>query len=85
MKILIESTLHGKKFIAKSDELDYKAIITSANFTNNGLRINNEWGILISNLKQIKDVKNGIIAKVQFKELNEELIEHQLRLIKSKY
>lgn len=83
LKILIENSLHGKIFIAKFDKENVKAIITSANFTSNGLRINNEWGILISDLKQISDVENGIIQKVKFKELREEQIDLCLKEIEA--
>lgn len=69
-EILIDNSLHGKIFIAEED-YQAKAIITSANFTDNGLRINNEWGIIIDNYNEIKEIKNSIINSIKYKSLNE--------------
>lgn len=43
LKVLIDDSLHAKVYIGKANE-SYTAIITSANFTKNGLVTNNEWG-----------------------------------------
>lgn len=80
-EILIDNSLHGKIFIGETDESNVKAIITSANFTDSGLRINNEWGILIDDIIEVNKVKNGIISKVKFKGLNEQSIDTFLNKI----
>ncbi|SFN12843.1 NgoFVII restriction endonuclease [Algoriella xinjiangensis] len=62
--ILIENSLHGKIYISKYSDKSAKAIITSANFTNNGLRLNNEWGTTIEDIETINQIEIGIIGKV---------------------
>ncbi|SHG38655.1 phospholipase D family protein [Flavobacterium defluvii] len=77
-EILIDNFLHGKIFIGENTDGSAKAIITSANFTDRGLRINNEWGILIEDAVEIRKVKNGIIEKIKFKSFNEQKIDECL-------
>ena len=81
-KILIDNSLHGKIYIGENEDQSTKAIITSANFTDSGLRINNEWGILIDDIQEIEKVKNGIINKIKYKSLNEQHIDVFLSKIK---
>jgi HKD family nuclease len=73
-EIMIENSLHGKIFITENN-FDTFAIITSANFTDNGLRINNEWGILIDNYNEINKIKDGIISKIEYDSLNEQSVD----------
>ncbi|NWL02530.1 hypothetical protein DM790_17035 [Flavobacterium collinsii] len=80
-EILIDNFLHGKIFIGENTDGSAKAIITSANFTDRGLRINNEWGILIEDAVEIRKVKNGIIDKIKFKSFNEQKIDACLEKI----
>lgn len=75
LEILIDNSLHGKIFIGEENKQNIKAIITSANFTDSGLRINNEWGILVDDVSEINKVKNGIIDKIKYKSLNEQHID----------
>ncbi|KQT30910.1 hypothetical protein ASG22_19640 [Chryseobacterium sp. Leaf405] len=79
-EIQIDNSLHGKVFIAENNN-SVKAIITSANFTDSGLRINNEWGVLINNFIEINKIKNGIIENVKHKSLNELNIDSFLKKI----
>lgn len=71
LSILIENSLHGKVYISKQNNISLEAIITSANFTNNGLRLNNEWGTVITSPDQISKLEDGILSKVIFKPLTE--------------
>ncbi|MGI6320366.1 MAG: phospholipase D family protein [Bacteroidales bacterium] len=64
--ILIDNSLHGKIYISKKDDLFINAIITSANFTNNGLRVNNEWGIAIDDNDDIAKIVNELYRNVIF-------------------
>jgi HKD family nuclease len=64
LNVLIENSLHGKIYIAKSGGEVLGAVLTSANFTRNGLKINNEWGISISDIPQILAIEKGILSKV---------------------
>ncbi|MGG1679519.1 restriction endonuclease PLD domain-containing protein [Neobacillus sp. NRS-1170] len=55
-KIFIDNKLHGKIYISSKDNVPYKAIITSANFTEAGLGFNHEWGIQIDDSNQIRKI-----------------------------
>ncbi|MFD1061621.1 restriction endonuclease PLD domain-containing protein [Winogradskyella litorisediminis] len=81
LNLLIENSLHGKVYISKYENGASEAIITSANFTNNGLRLNNEWGTKISNQEKITELENGILSKVILEPLKEKDIDHFLELI----
>lgn len=81
LEILIENTLHGKVYISKFEKGNSEAIITSANFTNNGLRLNNEWGTIITNQEQISELENGILSKVILQPLSESEIDYFLEVI----
>jgi phosphatidylserine/phosphatidylglycerophosphate/cardiolipin synthase-like enzyme len=47
LRIEIAADLHGKVYFFKDEGVAFAAIITSANFTDNGLRRNAEWGVAI--------------------------------------
>ncbi|MFP9114763.1 restriction endonuclease PLD domain-containing protein [Flavobacterium sp. RHBU_3] len=79
--VLIENSLHGKIFVAEYDNQQARAIITSANFTHNGLRLNNEWGILVTDSQVAGRVKKGVLDKVLYKELDESVIDACLKQI----
>lgn len=61
-ELRIDNKLHGKIYITSCKQTPFKGIITSANFTNMGLKGNHEWGVLIDNERELenvnKDVKN---------------------------
>ena len=80
--ILIDNSMHGKIFIGEEDEQNLEAIITSANFTDSGLRISNEWGVLINDYSEINKIKTAIIKKIKYKTLNESNIDIFLSKIK---
>ncbi|MEL7589091.1 MAG: restriction endonuclease PLD domain-containing protein [Prolixibacteraceae bacterium] len=67
IEILIDNSLHGKLYICRKDGVFLKALITSANFTSNGLRINNEWGICLDNSVDIEnivtDLRNNVVIE----------------------
>ncbi len=81
LNLLIENSLHGKVYISKYENGASEGIITSANFTNNGLRLNNEWGTKISDQEKIAELENGILSKVILEPLKEKDIDHFLELI----
>jgi HKD family nuclease len=68
-KISINNKLHGKIYIFKKDGAYISAIISSANFTNNGLISNNEWGVEFSNEKEISLLETSIINSIEFENL----------------
>jgi HKD family nuclease len=81
LSILIENSLHGKIYISKKDGLSNEAIITSANFTNNGLRLNNEWGTIISDSEKINDLEINILSRVISKPLTEKKVDGFLKIL----
>lgn len=82
LTIYIDDSLHAKVYIGKSGN-NYKAIITSANFTNNGLKTNNEWGIYLENSKQIQNIWDTIIKSPKIYKLDSETIYEYEQIIKS--
>lgn len=64
IEILIDNSLHGKIYIFKKENDFINAIITSANFTSNGLKLNNEWGIEINDSTRIEEIANDLISNI---------------------
>lgn len=75
LTILIDNSLHGKIYISKSNGKYLEALITSANFTKNGLRVNNEWGIVIKEEKEIKKIEHELIKKIIHKPLTKKVVD----------
>lgn len=65
--IMIDNSLHGKIYISQKNGTFINAIITSANFTNSGLRVNNEWGISIENNDEIETIVKDLYRNIVFK------------------
>ncbi|WP_230163171.1 restriction endonuclease PLD domain-containing protein, partial [Peribacillus simplex] len=61
-KVHIDNRLHGKIYIASKDGEPLKGIITSANFTEAGLGHNHEWGVLIYDVIELKNLINQITS-----------------------
>ncbi|WP_027629936.1 restriction endonuclease PLD domain-containing protein [Ruminiclostridium cellobioparum] len=72
-EIRVNNKLHGKIYIALKDRRPIKGIITSANFTDNGLKHSHEWGVeiddtdLLQNL--IIDLMNVSSNPLTYKEI----------------
>lgn len=81
LEILIENSLHGKIYISKNKGQYKEAIITSANFTNNGLRLNNEWGTIITESAQIELLESSILSKVVLSPLTESQINRFIKIL----
>lgn len=74
LHVFIDEKLHGKVYIGKNAEKEPIAIVTSANFTNNGLTNNHEWGIMTQEPSIIALLEKGIFNDVDYKELTEETL-----------
>jgi hypothetical protein len=83
IKILIDNSLHGKLYINQKNNIFTNAIITSANFTSNGLRINNEWGIIIEEHDVIKDIVTELYGNIIHEPITEDLVKEFEEFIKS--
>ncbi|MEI2446066.1 restriction endonuclease PLD domain-containing protein [Priestia megaterium] len=71
----IDNKLHGKIYITLKSGIPLQGIITSANFTNSGLKVNHEWGIITDDtnqlLKLLNEVKTVESIELSTKELEE--------------
>lgn len=67
-KIHIDNSLHGKIYVVTNTH-EHQAIITSANFTNSGLRHNHEWGILSPHSEDLDNLVDEVYEAIEFKEL----------------
>ena len=61
LTVRIDNQLHGKVYIGKKDVNYIGAIVSSANFTENGLENNHEWGIFINDQKEISNMHQQIV------------------------
>ena len=61
LTVKIDNQLHGKVYIGMRDENYTGAIATSANFTDNGLENNHEWGIFFNDQKEISNMHQQIV------------------------
>ena len=74
IKILIDNSLHGKIYIFKKNNEFTKGIITSANFTRNGLKLNNEWGIEIDDSIRIEEIAIDLISNIVLESITEKIL-----------
>lgn len=61
LSVKIDNQLHGKVYIGMRDGNYTGAIVTSANFTDNGLENNHEWGIFFNDQKEISNIHQQIV------------------------
>ena len=61
LAVIIDNQLHGKVYIGMRDENYTGAIVTSANFTDNGLENNHEWGFYVNDQNVITDIHHQIL------------------------
>ena len=81
IEILIDNSLHGKMYIGKKENVYIKAIITSSNFTRNGLKINNEWGVCFDDHSKIKQIVNNLRKHVILKPITEKTVDKFQKII----
>ncbi|HFQ5215020.1 TPA: phospholipase D family protein [Vibrio vulnificus] len=67
-KVHIDNSLHGKIY-ALTKNHEHQAIITSANFTKNGLHHNHEWGVLTPHSDHLDNLIDEIYEAIEFREL----------------
>lgn len=66
LDLSINNRLHGKIYIFKNEDQLLAAVVTSANFTNNGLHRNHEWGIEIDDVSEIKQLEHSILNSIEY-------------------
>ncbi len=62
LSIHIDDRLHGKVYIGLRGDRFLGAIISSANFTGNGLARNHEWGVYIDDQAEVEGVYNQLLS-----------------------
>ena len=77
LTVKIDNKLHGKVYIGKRDSNYTGAIVTSANFTENGLENNHEWGFYVNDQNVITGIHHQI-----FEDATVELVEKDLMKMK---
>ncbi|MDQ0171755.1 phospholipase D family protein [Paenibacillus tundrae] len=60
LQVHIDNKLHGKIYIGSKNSTPIKGIITSANFTESGLNLNHEWGVLIESPQDLTKILEDI-------------------------
>lgn len=65
-EVRVDNKLHGKIYIALDDGRPIRGIITSANFTDNGLSHSHEWGIEIEDSHMLQDIINDLMKVSTF-------------------
>lgn len=76
IEIFIDNSLHGKIYIFKKHNQYTNGIITSANFTRNGLKLNNEWGIEIDDKIRIEEIANDLISNIVLEPITEPILKN---------
>ena len=66
----INNRLHGKVYIFKKENQLIASVITSANFTNNGLHRNHEWGIEIDDIKEMLQLEKSILGSIEYSSIS---------------
>jgi len=74
-RVSINNKLHGKVYVFRSNNTYVSAIITSANFTDNGLVRNHEWGVEIFDEEQIRLLESSIISSIEIQNITPEQID----------
>ena len=62
LSIYIDDRLHGKVYIGQRANRFVGAIISSANFTGNGLERNHEWGVFVDDPTAVKSVFDQVMS-----------------------
>lgn len=68
LQVHVDNALHGKIYIATSDN-SRKMIISSANFTRNGLSNNHEWGLVTNNNEIIDNVITDLFDSIEYQDI----------------
>lgn len=82
LEIWIDDSLHGKIYLGRKKEV-YCAVITSANYTNSGLNVNNEWGVIVEDSLIVMKMWDTIIASSRLRKLTEVDIQNYAEIIKT--
>ncbi|MEH6585219.1 MAG: phospholipase D family protein [Halioglobus sp.] len=77
VKVHIDNSLHGKIYIFKKGT-SQKAIVTSANLTQNGFYNNHEWGLLIDDSKVIVQLESEVLECVDYSDVTESQVDRLL-------
>jgi hypothetical protein len=68
-RISLDNQLHAKVYIFQKDDVYYSAIVSSANFTNNGMRLLHEWGVIITDQASITTLVKDILGCLEYESI----------------
>jgi HKD family nuclease len=74
LDILIDNSLHGKIYIANKKGHFCEGLITSANFNLYGLKINNEWGVMINDEHELDILVKNLFDHIVLQPLTRDLL-----------
>lgn len=81
VKIHVDNDLHGKTYVL-TNQNEHSAIITSANFTHNGLEKNHEWGVYLSHSDQLSNLVDEIFDAIEYSDLTVTQLEEAVEIAK---
>lgn len=70
----IDNRLHGKLYFFKHRNRFTGAIVTSANLTENGMRRNHEWGCLLEDESDVRQLFEEAMKGVEIQQVTEEMV-----------
>jgi HKD family nuclease len=71
IEVYIDNTLHGKIYIGTKENIHIEGVITSANFTRNGLNFNNEWGACLTSQTELATLANNLFDHIILEQITE--------------
>ncbi len=72
LEIRIDNLLHGKIYLFKTNDIYTVGILSSANFTESGLRLSHEWGVEFTEKKKLRELEKQLnIASHSKLEIND--------------
>lgn len=63
LEIRINNLLHGKIYLFKTNKISTIGILTSANFTESGLRVSHEWGMEFTEKRKLIELEKQLNIK----------------------
>ncbi|MHB8079767.1 MAG: restriction endonuclease PLD domain-containing protein [Candidatus Krumholzibacteriia bacterium] len=71
LRVSIDNKLHGKIYIFRDPgNVPFAAIVTSANFTEAGLRHNHEWGILLEDAAMLNALETSVRESADYVDIS---------------
>ncbi len=69
-QISLNNRLHGKVYVFQKNGVFTKAIVSSANMTENGMKNFHEWGVLVEDPIIVKQIHSELLSGIEFNTVN---------------